>query len=43
MFYLPNSLSNLISLSLLNDVDIFYNNECYNLYNKGSKKPPTFA
>lgn len=43
IFYLSNSLSNLISLSLLNDANIFYDNKRHNLYDKASTKPLTFA
>lgn len=43
VFYLPNSPSNLVSLSLLNDANIFYNNERHTLYNKTSRRPLAFA
>lgn len=34
VFYLTNSASNLVSLSLLNDLNIFYDNMYHTLYNK---------
>ena len=43
VFYLPNSPSNLISLSLLNDADIYSGNKQQVLYNKASWKPLAFA
>lgn len=43
VFYLSNSLSNLVSLSLLNDANIFYDNERHTLYNKTSRRLLTFA
>ncbi len=43
VFYLPNSPSNLISLSLLNDAGIYYDNEQQALYDKASQKPLAFA
>lgn len=38
VYYLPNSLCNLISLGLLNDNGIYYNNKCETLYHVKSKK-----
>ncbi len=43
VFYLPNSPSNLISLSLLNNAGIYYNNEQQALYDKANRKPFAFA
>ncbi len=43
VFYLSNSPSNLISLSLLNDVGIYYNNKEQALYDKANQKPLAFA
>lgn len=43
VFYLPNSPSNLVSLSLLNDTNIFYNNERHILYDKTSRRSLAFA
>ena len=43
VFYLLNSPSNLISLSLLNNANIFYDNKHHILYNKISQRPLTFA
>ncbi len=43
VFYIPNSPSNLISLSLLNDVSIDYNNKQQALYDKASRKLFAFA
>ena len=43
VFYLPNSPSNLISLSLLNNAGIYYNNEQQALYDKTNRKPFAFA
>lgn len=43
IFYLPNSSSNLVNLSLLNIANIFYDIECHILYNKTSWKPLAFA
>lgn len=43
IYYLPNSPSNLISLSLLNDISIFYDNKHHNLYNKARKKSFAFG
>ena len=43
VFYLSNSPSNLISLTLLNDVGIYYNNEEQALYDKANQKPLVFA
>lgn len=43
VFYLPNSPSNLVSLGLLNDAGIYYNNENQSLYDKVSRKPLAFA
>lgn len=42
-YYLPNSRSNLISLSLLNDAGIYYDNEQQALYNKASRRPLAFT
>ena len=38
MYYLPNSLCNLVSLGLLNNNGIFHNNEHKNLYQITSKR-----
>ena len=38
VYYLPNSPSNLVSLALLNDHGIYYNNEKEKLYDKSSRK-----
>lgn len=43
VFYLPNNPSNLVSLSLLNDAKIFYNNKHHTLYNKTSRRLLAFA
>lgn len=43
VFYLPNSLSNLVSLGLLNDAGIYYDNENQSLYNGISRRPLAFA
>ncbi len=43
VFYLLNSLSNLISLSLLNDTGIYYNDQQQALYDKSSRKSLAFA
>lgn len=43
VFYLPNSPFNLVSLSFLNDNNIFYDNEHHTLYNKTSQRPLAFA
>lgn len=43
VFYLPKSPSNLVSLGLLNDAGIYYDNENKSLYNKVSRKPLAFA
>lgn len=43
IFYFPNSLFNLVSLRLLNDAGIYYNNKNQILYNKISWKPLAFA
>lgn len=43
IYYLPNSLFNLVNLSLLNNVNIFYDNEYHRLYNKISQKPLVFT
>lgn len=42
VFYLLNSLCNLVSLRLLNDANIFYDNENHILYNKISRRPLNF-
>lgn len=42
VFYLSNSPSNLVSLNLLNDANISYNNKHHTLYNKTGQKPLTF-
>lgn len=38
VYYLPSSLSNLVSLALLNDHGIYYNNEKEKLYNKSLRR-----
>ena len=43
VFHLPNIPSNLISLGLLNDAGIYYDNERQALYDKISQKPLPFA
>lgn len=43
VYYLLNSLSNLISLSLLNDAGIYYDNKQQALYNEASQKPLAFT
>lgn len=43
VFYLSNSPSNLVSLSLLYEANIFYDNQHYILYNKTGWKPLTFV
>lgn len=43
VFYLPNSPSNLVSLGLLNDAEIYHNNENQSLYDQVSRKPLAFA
>ncbi len=43
VFYFPNSPSNLINLSLLNNAGIYYENEQQVLYDKASQKPLVFA
>lgn len=43
VFYLSNSPSNLVSLSLLNNANIFYDNEHHTLYDKISRRPLVFA
>ena len=43
MFYIPNSPSNLISLSLLNNAGIYYHNKPQALYEKAIRKLLTFA
>ena len=42
VFYLPNGQSNLISLSPLNNVGIYYSNEQQALYDKANRKPFAF-
>lgn len=39
IYYLPNNISNLISLSFLNNVGIYYDNKQQALYNKTSQRP----
>lgn len=43
VFYLPNRPSNLVSLSLLNDAGVFYDNKRHIIYDKTSRKPLAFA
>lgn len=43
IFYVPNSLSNLVSLGLPNDTGVYYDNERQALYDKISQKPLVFA
>lgn len=43
VFYLPNSLFNLVSLGLLNDIGIYHDNKNQILYNKVSPKPFAFT
>ncbi len=43
IYYVSNSPSNLISLSLLNDVGVYYDNEQQVLYNKTSQRPLVFT
>lgn len=43
VFYQPINSSNLVSLSFLNNADIFYNNKCHIIYNKTSQKLLIFA
>lgn len=43
VYYLPNSPSNLVSLSFLNDAGIYYDNEQQALYNKASRRPFAFT
>ncbi len=43
VYYLSNSPSNLISLSLLNDAGIYYDNKQQALYNKASQRPLAFT
>ncbi len=43
VYYFPNSSSNLISLSLLNDADIYYDNEQQVQYDKASQRPLAFT
>ncbi len=43
VYYFPNSPSNLISLSLLNDAGIYYDNEQQALYDKTSRRPLAFT
>lgn len=38
VYYLPSSLSNLVSLTLLNNHGIYYNNKKERLYEKSSRK-----
>lgn len=38
VFFMPSSLSNLVSLVLLNNEKIFYNNKNITLYNINTKK-----
>ncbi len=42
-FYYPNSPSNLVSLGLLNDASVYYDNERHALYDKISRKPRAFT
>lgn len=43
VYYLPNSPCNLVSLGLLNDSGIYYDNEHENLYHVSSKQVLTQA
>ncbi len=43
IFYLPNSLSNLVSLGLLNDAGIYHHNKDQTLYNLETQKTFAFA
>lgn len=43
IFYLPNNLSNLISLELLNNASIYHNNKNQTLYDKVFSKSLAFA